>query len=123
MDKIPISDAELEVMRVLWAQSPASFPEIVRRVKQHNAWEPVTIKTMLNRLVKKLVVAESGSRRNYQYTPLVSREEYRESIGDRLIEQAFDGAPLAMLSFFVKRADISRADLDELQSLIEELKK
>ena len=64
MDKIPISDAELEVMRVLWDQSPASFPEIVRRVKQHNTWEPVTIKTMLNRLVKKLVVAEGGSRRN-----------------------------------------------------------
>ena len=48
-----ISNAELELMKSLWAQQPLTVGQIIERVKQSNDWHDNTIKTMLNRLVKK----------------------------------------------------------------------
>ncbi len=123
MKDIRIPESELELMKVLWSGAPLTLPEVVKQVQVHNNWETVTVKTLLGRLVKKGLVVQQGSRRNYLYTPAVSREEHLAAAGSSFAKKLFGGAPTAMISFFMRSSELSQADIDELQKQIDELKK
>lgn len=122
MEEIRIPESELEIMKVLWERSPQTLPEIVRNVRRVMPWEAVTVKTLLGRLVKKEFVRRSGSRRNYLYEPLVERAAVLKSSVRRFMDTMFDGAPGAMLSFFVRSGELSQEEIAELERTIEELK-
>ncbi len=121
MKKIPIPESELELMKALWERNPQTLPELTRMVQRSNAWEGVTVKTLLGRLLKKGAVSQTGTRRYYQYRPEISREEHLECASDSFLAQTFDGAASAMVSFFVQKGKLSAADLTELRKLIGEL--
>ena len=54
MKQIPkISESEWQIMKLLWAKSPSTANEIVKALSATTAWKPKTIKTLINRLVKK----------------------------------------------------------------------
>ena len=122
MEEIRIPESELEIMKVLWERSPQTLPEIVGNVRRVMPWEAVTVKTLLGRLVKKEFVRRSGSRRNYLYEPLVERAAVLKSSVRRFMDTMFDGAPGAMLSFFVRSGELSQEEIEELERTIEELK-
>ena len=62
MKEILIPESEMEVMKVLWARSPQSLPEIVENVRRTMPWEAVTVKTLLGRLVKKELPLRTADR-------------------------------------------------------------
>lgn len=77
MKKLPqISEAEYEVMKAVWRQSPAGTNEIVERVLPVTDWQPNTVHTLLKRLVKKGVLDYRKRGRMFEYFPLISEEEY-----------------------------------------------
>ena len=80
------------------------------------------IGTLLGRLVKKQFVRRSGSRRSYLYEPLIERAAVLKSSVRRFMDTMFDGAPGAMLSFFVRSGELSQEEIAELERTIEELK-
>ncbi len=49
-EKPSISDAEWEVMKVLWAQSPATAEKVVKALESKTTWKPKTVMTLINRL-------------------------------------------------------------------------
>ncbi len=118
MKEILIPESEMEVMKVLWARSPQSLPEIVENVRRTMPWEAVTVKTLLGRLVKK-----ECARRSYLYKPLIDRAAVLKSATKRFLEKMFDGTPGAMLSFFLHSGDLSKDEIEELSRLIEEMKR
>ena len=120
MERISISNSELELMKLLWEHSPLSAPELVERVRQSCDWEENTIRTLLERLVKKGVVERRGQKRFYTYTPRITRDEYREEVSCRLVEQVFNSRPGALMSFFVRRGKLSQDDIAELKQLLKE---
>ena len=120
MEKIPISDSELEVMKVLWDKAPRTLPQVVEAVRRVNPWESVTVKTLLNRLVRKQAVRQEGERRSYLYSPEITQEEYRREASSRFLASAFGGKTAALFSFFVKERGLSPAELAELKQMIEE---
>lgn len=62
MKEIPkISEAEWEVLRVLWEKETCTASEVVEVLADNTNWKPTTIKTLLARLVKKNAVGFSGS--------------------------------------------------------------
>ncbi|MEA4863303.1 MAG: BlaI/MecI/CopY family transcriptional regulator [Victivallaceae bacterium] len=122
MKEIQISDGEAEVMKVLWAKSPLTLPELVEAVMLVNSWKYVTVKTLLQRLLKKGAVAQNGVRRNYLYTPMVKEEDYLDSESQSFLERRFNASPTEMLAFFVKRGKITGTDLKSLETQIENLK-
>ncbi len=122
MEEMRIPESELEIMKVLWVHSPQTLPEIVRNVQRVMPWEAVTVKTLLGRLVKKEAVRRSGCRRNYLYEPLVERTTVLKSSVRRFMDTMFDGAPGAMLSFFIRNGALSQEEIEELGRTIEEMK-
>ncbi|UKI31599.1 MAG: BlaI/MecI/CopY family transcriptional regulator [Lentisphaeria bacterium] len=61
MKEVLIPESEMEVMKVLWARSPQSLPEIVENVRRTMPWEAVTVKTLLGRLVKRSASAAAAA--------------------------------------------------------------
>src|SRR5690349_9229829 len=69
-----ISDAEWEVMKVLWERGPLDAQQIVDAIAAPNNWNPRTVKTLLNRLVKKNALAFEVAGRHYVYRPKVAKD-------------------------------------------------
>lgn len=76
MKTVPhITDAEWEVMKVLWNQSPRTANEVIDAMQDQTEWKPKTIRTLLNRLTQKQALSFTQENRVYAYFPLVSEGE------------------------------------------------
>src|SRR5690349_6047304 len=96
-----ISEAEWHVMSLIWAKSPASAGEIVEALSREKGWHSRTIRTLIDRIVKKkaLIVQIEGKR--YKYEPLVTIQACRREESRSLLRRVFGGEPAVMLLHLV----------------------
>ena len=118
---MPISDAESVVMDVLWRRAPQSAEEVVAALAESTDWQEPTIKTLLNRLLKKGVVSAEREGKRYLYRPLLKRVDYVHSESKTLLDRLFDGRVAPLVAHFSERRKLSKKDLEELKKLIGEL--
>jgi len=120
MSHIPkISDTEWEVMRVIWAEHPMTASDVIDRLVAHDpTWHPKTVRTLLARLVQKGALGYEPSGRSYVYQPLVTEHESVKAASDSFLARVFGGSLQPMLAHFVERKRLTKADLEELQSLL-----
>ena len=124
MGELPqISDAEFEVMDVIWKFAPISTNEITDRLAKTKDWSPKTIYTMLSRLEKKGVIVHEKKSRVFVYTPCVRKEQYIEAESRTLADRFFDGAMNRMVVSFLDQKELSSEDLDELQRILDRKRK
>ena len=114
-----ISDAEWEVMTVLWDEFPRSSAAVVEALAPTTGWNPKTVKTLLTRLVKKgFVVTESEGNR-YLYLPAMSR---REAVGEEsrsFLDRVFQGDAASLLLHFARSVDLSEEEAQKLRDLLD----
>ena len=121
MSKLPtISEAEYEVMKIVWASAPISTNEVVERLVDTTTWTPKTIQSLLGRLVKKGVLAYEKNGRVFVYTPLVKEEEYLEKESNTFLKKFYNGALSSMVVNFLKQDKLSKDDIQELKQILEE---
>ncbi|MBW7458100.1 BlaI/MecI/CopY family transcriptional regulator [Paenibacillus sepulcri] len=118
-----ITDAELEVMKLLWQKEPLSANEIILKLTEQMQWSDQTIKTFLNRLHKKNAIRFEKSGRNYLYYPLVSYEDYLKTENRSFLDRVYNGAVGMLFAKFLEEETLSEKDIEELQQLLEEKKK
>ncbi|MCD9098140.1 BlaI/MecI/CopY family transcriptional regulator [Luteimonas fraxinea] len=116
-----ISEAEAEVMDVLWARSPRGAEEVVAALAGRQAWAEATVKTLLNRLLTKGAISAGRDGRRYLYSPVLQREEWLAQQSDGLLDRLFGGRVAPLVAHFGERQKLSKADIDELRALIETL--
>src|SRR5512133_4305394 len=102
-----ISEAEWEIMRVVWEGAPITASEVVERLSRHKPWSPATIKTMLNRLVKKRAVNYEVQGKRYLYRPRVTEDQCVQRESRSFLERVFGGELGPMLNYFVRTAKLS----------------
>ena len=120
MPKSPkISEAEWEVMNVLWQSSPLSASDVVKEVGGRMQWHPKTVKTLLARLVRKGALRYRQDGNRYLYTPVHPRQRYVEAESRSFIERVFGGSATPALVHFVEAMELSDDDLDELRQILE----
>ncbi len=115
---VDISNAEFEVLDALWQQYPATANEIVERLNQGKQWHDKTVKTLLNRLVKKEAISFEKEQRRYLYFPLVEREAYTQYESQSLIERMFSGRVSPLIAGFAKNKNLQKDDIEELKQII-----
>lgn len=118
-----ISDAESQVMEVLWQSSAAMLAEeVVAALAGGQDWQEATVKTLLNRLLKKGAVSARKDGRRYLYSPVLKREQWvtTESVG--MVERLFGGRIAPLVAHFGKQHKLSKEDLDELSRLVKEMR-
>ena len=117
--QVQISDAEWEVMKVLWDKPHQTANEVAETLSHTQAWHPKTVRTMLNRLQKKGVLEARVVDRLYHYAPLLSREECVSVVSESFLDKVFDGALTPMVAHFVKNSQLSAKDKAELERILE----
>jgi BlaI family penicillinase repressor len=113
-----VSDAEWEVMKVIWRQAPCSAHEVVSALASSKSWSAATIKTLLNRLHSKGALRFERVGRSYLYHPAVTEDRLREAETESFIDRVFDGALSPMIAHFARSKRLSEQDLDELERIL-----
>ncbi|ANV74428.1 BlaI/MecI/CopY family transcriptional regulator [Bacillus cereus] len=122
MKELPkISEAELEVMKVLWSNSPQTANEVIEALEVKMDWKPKTIRTLINRLVQKEAVAYHQDKgRMYAYYPLVSQDNYLQMETKSLLKRFYGAAFKPLLVNFLKEEKLSSEDINELKRILDE---
>lgn len=114
-----ISEAESVVMEVLWASSPRSAEEVVAALSSQQDWQEPTIKTLLNRLLKKGAVSAERDGRRYLYAPVLKREDWVRQQSSSLLDRLFGGRLAPLVAHFQAEQGLSEEDRVALRSLLE----
>ncbi|MBW7476393.1 BlaI/MecI/CopY family transcriptional regulator [Paenibacillus oenotherae] len=117
-----ISDAEWEVMKVLWSRSPLTASDVVKELEGSKEWNPKTVRTLIKRLVEKEAVSCNPDGRNYLYAPLVREDECVRSETSSLLQRIYGGAMKPMLVNFLKDERLTKEDIAELKAILEQRK-
>ncbi len=117
-----ISEAELAVMDVLWAEAPLSAMDVATRIDDGRGWSDRTVKTLLGRLLVKGVLAHEEQGKRYLYRPMVSRADYVSGESRRLVDRLFGGRAAPLVAHLAESQALSEADIAELEALVRELR-
>lgn len=111
-----ISNAELEVMKLLWgADGPLSFSEIRVQLQKSKGWEKSTVNTLLRRLAEKGAV-HVEKRDVALYTPAISEDEFQTQVERDLIDRLYQGSAKNLVAALCSRGALSESDIDELKA-------
>ncbi|MBD5457348.1 MAG: BlaI/MecI/CopY family transcriptional regulator [Lachnospiraceae bacterium] len=113
-----ISEAEFEVMKVVWKYAPISTNEITERLVKTTTWSPKTIQTLIKRLVTKGVLSYEKQSRVFVYTPLVKKSDYIGQESNSFLKRFYDGNIASMLSAYIDDGRLSESEIDTLRSLL-----
>lgn len=110
-----ISDAELEVMKILWREKRSvSFSDIRTELNSKMGWEKSTIATLLRRLLKKGAISIE-EREIYYYSPNISKEEYTKFEEKSWIDKLYEGSAKNLVAALCQSGELTEADIDELK--------
>ncbi|MDE6959731.1 MAG: BlaI/MecI/CopY family transcriptional regulator [Lachnospiraceae bacterium] len=115
-----ISEAEFEVMKIVWKFAPINTNEITKRLEKTTSWSPKTIQTLIRRLVAKGALAYEKQSRIFVYRPLVEEQEYVNQESHSFLKRFYGGRISAMLSAYIENDRLSKDELETLRSLLSE---
>ena len=114
-----ISEAESVVMDVLWQRQSCAAEDVVAALSNTQHWQEATIKTLINRLLKKGAIAAEKDGRRYLYSPTLRREDWVLGESQGLLERLFDGRVAPLVAHFSQEQKLSRKDIAELRKLLD----
>jgi BlaI family penicillinase repressor len=120
---IRITNAEWEVMTVVWQRGQAPASAVAGELRESRRWSLATVRTLLRRLVNKGLLARHAEGKRYIYRPLVSMEDCVHQESDSFWDRVLGRAPSAALLHLVKRAQLSKGDIQELRRILRDKEK
>ena len=120
MEHVPkISESEWLVMKEIWGENPITANAVVESLSDSTTWSPKTVKTLLNRLVKKKAIGYEAYGREYQYFPLIEEAVLVKEESRSFLKRVFGGTIKPMLATLVESEDLSEAEIEELKRILE----
>ena len=114
-----IHESEYRFCLILWEHEPVTAVELVKLCQEQLGWKRTTTYTVIKRLSERGVLQND----NGTVTSLVSKDEAQASEIDDLVEKKFEGSLPAFIAAFSKRQDMSMKELDEVQRMIDRIRK
>lgn len=113
-----ISNAEWEIMRVVWTKEETTSSQILEILEQKTDWTASTVKTLLKRLVDKGYLATQKSGKSFLYSALVSEEEAINQQADELFDKFCQRKHTAIIKHLVETTLMTMTDINDLQALL-----
>jgi BlaI family penicillinase repressor len=114
-----LTKAEEDIMQILWKLKKANVKSIIEQFPEHKpAYN--TVSTIVRILENKGFVDYEKEGKGHVYFPLVVKQDYSNQSINKLVDNYFQGSFKSMVSFFMKKNDIS---LNELESVLKEINK
>ena len=118
METPKIHESEYRFCLILWEHEPVTAVELVKLCQQQLGWKRTTTYTVIKRLCERGVLQND----NGTVTSLVSRDAAQAREIDELVEEKFQGSLPAFIAAFTRRRDLSAAELDEVQRMIDRIR-
>lgn len=119
METPKIFESEYRFCLILWEHEPVTTSELVKLCQNQLGWKRTTTYTVIKRLGERNVLKNE----NGTVTALISKEAAQASEIDELVEKKFEGSLPAFVAAFTKRQALTANDLDELQLMIDRIRK
>ena len=116
-----ITRAESAVMEVLWRRSPLPTEAVVAALEGQQNWREATVKTLLNRLLRKGAIHADKDGRRFLYSPTLSRDEWLLAESKGLLDRLFAGRVAPLAAHFSRHGRLTKRDIADLKRLIAEI--
>lgn len=116
-----ITTAESQVMEALWRQGPLTADDLVAEVGAAQSWGAATVKTLINRLLKKKAIVSERVDGRHRYRALAQRADYVQAESQGLLDRLFDGQLAPLIAHFAQHRSLKPDELARLKRLISEL--
>src|SRR5579871_3821423 len=116
-----ISEAESQIMKVLWDKGPTTGEHIIRSVCLANKWTAGTARTLINRLIQKKAIRSKKEGNRATYHPLVEEADYIQAESQSLLDRLFKGEVAPLVAHLAKHRALSAKDLKKLRKLLDDL--
>ena len=113
-----MTEAENLLAELIWEKEPLGSGELVKLASQRLGWKKSTTYTVLRKICENDIFQNRGA----VVTSKVSKEEYTRRKGERYLEENYNGSLPNFVAAFLKRKKLSKNDIEELVTLIEEYK-
>jgi BlaI family penicillinase repressor len=120
---LELYDTEWAILRVVWEQEPCAAPTVQEALAKQRAWTYATVKTLMDRMVKKGLLKVKRMRNLYIYQAGITRARAQESEVRRAVKQAFDGAFSPLMHFVLENEDLTQDDYQKMEQLIRQRKR
>jgi BlaI family penicillinase repressor len=115
---IELFESEWAILQVVWEHQPCAAPAVQEVLQEDKGWAYTTVKTMMDRMVKKGLLRTERVRNLYLYRAAITRRQAQQSEIRRTIKRAFDGALTPMMQFLIENESLSDQEYEELERLI-----
>lgn len=112
-----ISDYELELMKIIWANGGTSlYAEIVKALEDRGTpWTKNTIITLLSRLTSKGFLKTNKTGFRNQYIAIVLETDYQEAQTQSLLDKLYEGNAKGLVSTLIEKDMLSPRDIEDLK--------
>lgn len=114
-----LTDAELELMQLLWAQGPLTAREALELLPDDRKY--TTVSTFLRILTEKGFVQAEPRGRAHVYSPLLGRNAYQVRKLQHVVDTLFDGSPLDLVRQLARSQQLSSEELEAMKDFVEGL--
>ena len=118
-----LTEAEWDIIQVVWEHEPCAAPTVQEELATRKKWTYSTVKTLMDRMVAKGLLATERIRNLILYRSAISQQDAQRGELMRAVKRAFGGAFTPMMQFMLESDTLSRKELDELESLIRKKRK
>jgi BlaI family penicillinase repressor len=116
---VELTDAEWAIIKAIWSHEPSTAPDVTEKLKNDRNWSYSTVKTMMDRMVDKGLLATEKIRNLTLYRSTITQQDAQKGEVLRTLKRAFDGALTPMMQFLLKNEKISAEEIDELKTMLE----
>ncbi len=114
-----VFESEYRFCLILWENEPIKTTELVKLCQEQLGWKPTTTYTVIKRLSERGILENN----NKTVTSLVSKDQVQAAEINEMVEKTFEGSLPAFVAAFTKHQKISEKEIDEVQRMIDRLRK
>ena len=122
-ENLELFESEWAILQKVWEIEPCTAPAVKEALHNEKEWAYTTVKTMMDRMVKKGLLKTKKIRNIYLYTAAITQSQAKGSEIARTLKRAFDGTFTPMVQFLIENDQLSEKDYDYLEKLIKQKKR
>ena len=120
---VELFDSEWAILQAVWEREPCAAPTVQEALQQEKGWAYTTVKTLMDRMVKKGLLETERIRNLYLYRSAITRAQAQRSEIMKTVKRAFDGALTPMMQFLIENERLSDEEYGQLEHLIKNRKR
>lgn len=122
-ENLELFESEWTILQAVWELEPCAAPTVQEALQDEKGWAYTTVKTMMDRMVKKGLLKTEKIRNLYLYSSAITQSQAQKSEIVRTLKRAFNGTLTPMMQFLIENDELSEEEYRHLGQLIKERKR